>query len=52
MSHPLTPIKTVVIESFHRPIKRDLIELNKHKSNMEMHALRLTLQTNELIQNL
>lgn len=36
MSQPGTPVDNAVIESFHRSIKRELIEPNKHKSKIEM----------------
>ena len=39
MSHPGTPIDNAVIESFHRSIKRKLIEPNKHKTRVEMSVL-------------
>lgn len=39
MSQPGTPVDNAVIESFHRSIKRELIEPNKHKSKIEMKVL-------------
>lgn len=39
MSQPGTPVDNAVIESFHRSIKRELIEINKHKSKIEMEVL-------------
>ncbi|WP_379945769.1 integrase core domain-containing protein [Enterococcus devriesei] len=39
MSQPGTPVDNEVIESFHRSIKRELIEPNKHKSKIEMKVL-------------
>lgn len=49
MSHPGTPVDNAVIESFHRSIKRKLIEPNKHKTRVEMSVLILDYLTDYYI---
>lgn len=39
MSQPGTPVDNAVIESFHRSIKRELINVNKNKTMAEMKVL-------------
>jgi len=39
MSEPGTPVDNAVIESFHRSIKRKLINPNKNKTKAEMKVL-------------
>lgn len=39
MSEPGTPVNNAVIESYHRSIKRELINPNKHKTKTQMKVL-------------